>query len=147
METVPDGHKSAARVSGTPICPALALAGEMPADGEGVGEARTGRSCLYGIFARAAGRRDEIPGSSGVRGGKAVPGDVKLENGLLKGRVEMVPCGNLPASLGMNAWSRSEQGIPSAALSFQPWSYSRTVASSALCTLAAFSLPGALTLL
>lgn len=49
METVPDDHKSAARVSGTPICPACwspALAGATPADGEGVSEARTGRVCL-----------------------------------------------------------------------------------------------------
>lgn len=51
-----------------PHAGALALAGATPADGEGVGEARTGRSCLYGMFAPATGGRDEILGSSGVWG-------------------------------------------------------------------------------
>jgi len=45
------------------------------------------------------GERGGIPGGSGVSGGKAAPGDVKPERGLLKGRVENVPCRNLPASL------------------------------------------------
>lgn len=41
-----------------------------------------------------------------------------LKHGLLKGRVEMVPSGSLPASLGTTAWSRFEQGIHSTAFSF-----------------------------
>lgn len=41
-----------------------------------------------------------------------------LKHGLLKGRVEMVPRGSLPASLGTTAWSRFEQGIHSTTLSF-----------------------------
>lgn len=50
-------------------------------------------------------------------GEKLSHGMSKLKHGLLKGRVEMVPCGSVPASLGTTAWSRFEQGIPSTALS------------------------------
>lgn len=48
----------------------------------------------------AMGGSDEIPGSSVVRGGKTLSGDVELDHGLLKGGVEMVPCRNLPDSIG-----------------------------------------------
>lgn len=48
---------------------ALALVGVMPAGREGEGETRIGRSCCYRTFALVTDRRDEILGSSSVRGG------------------------------------------------------------------------------